>query len=348
MGHLRENHDLKEIHKENKNKHKKNYENTHEADRKTNHKTNHEINHEINHIHKQKNIKVLDIFLYIFFAIVTILCIYPFYYLIINTISANNLSSNGDIIFTAKQIHFENYKEVFKIPGLGRAAMVSFSRTLIGTFLSVFASGFLGFMFTQEKMAGRKFLYRFTIITMYFSAGIIPWYITMNNLDLTNNFLAYIIPGMVSPFNIILVKTYVESTPKSLQEAAEIDGASIITVFRKVVMPLCKPILATVAIFSAVGNWNSFQDTLILVTDDKLYTLQYILYKYINQASSLANLIKSNASSMSSMIGSVATEQTATSVRMTVSVIVVLPIMLVYPVFQKFFVKGIMIGSVKG
>jgi ABC-type sugar transport system, permease component len=294
-----------------------------------------------------KKITVLDIFLYVFYTVITFLCIYPFYYLVINTISANNLSANGDITFIPKQIHFYNYQEVFKITGLGNAAFISVARTVLGTILTVLASGFLGFMFTQDKMAGRKFLYRFTIITMYFSAGIIPWYITMNNLNLTNNFLAYIIPGMVSPFNIILVKTYVESTPKSLQEAAEIDGANIITVFRKVMIPLCKPILATVAIFSAVGNWNSFQDTLILVTDDKLYTLQFILYKYINQASSLANLIKSNTGEISSIVGS-ATEQTAASVRMTVSVIVVLPIMLVYPIFQRFFVKGIMIGSVKG
>ncbi len=297
---------------------------------------------------KHKKISALDISLYIIFTIITFLCIYPFYYLIINTISANDLSANGDIIFLPRQLHLENYKEVFKIPGLGNAAFISFARTVLGTFLSVLASGFLGFMFTQEKMTGRRFLYRFTILTMYFSAGLIPWYITMNNLNLTNNFLAYVIPGMVSPFNIILVKTYVESTPKSLQEAAEIDGASILTVFLRVMIPLCKPILATVAIFSAVGNWNSFQDTLLLVTDDKLYTLQYILYKYINQASSLANLIKSNAGSIGTIISNAATEQTATSVRMTVSVIVVLPIMLVYPIFQRFFIKGIMIGSVKG
>ncbi len=296
---------------------------------------------------RQKKITALDIFLYIFFTCITLICIYPFYYLIINTISANNLSSNGDILFWPRQIHFENYRQVSKIPGLGNAAFISIARTFLGTLLTVLASGFLGFMFSQEKMAARKFLYRFTIITMYFNAGIIPWYITMNNLNLTNNFLAYIIPGIVQPFNIILVKTYVESTPKSLQEAAEIDGANIITVFMKVMIPLCKPILATVAIFSAVGNWNSFQDTLILMTDSKLYTLQFILYKYINQASSLANLIQNNSADMNSLIGS-ATGQTAASVRMTVSVIVVLPIILVYPVFQKFFVQGIMIGSVKG
>lgn len=299
-----------------------------------------------NHSHIQ--ITAFDIFLYIFYTIVTFLCIYPFFYLIINSISANDLSANGDIMFWPRAVHFENYKEVFKIPGLGKAAIVSFSRTVIGTVLTVFASSFLGFMFTQDKMLGRKVLYRFIIMTMYFNAGLIPYYITMSNLNLTNNFLAYIIPGIVAPFNIILVKTYIESTPKSLQEAAEIDGANIVTVFLKVISPLCKPILATVAIFTAVGHWNSFQDTLILVTDDKLYTLQYILYKYINQASSLANLIKSNSGALNGMIISLATQQTATSVRMTVSVIVVLPIIMVYPIFQRFFVKGIMIGSVKG
>lgn len=303
---------------------------------------------ENNKFKKIGKVSALDVFLYIIFGIITFLCVYPFYYLIINTFSANNLSANGDIMFWPKQIHFSNYREVFKIPGLINASIISVSRTVIGTILVVFASGFLGFMFTQEKMAGRAFLYRFTIITMYFSAGIIPWYITMSNLKLTNNFWAYIIPSVVSPFNIILVKTYIESTPKSLQEAAEIDGASIVAIFWKVIVPLCKPILGTVAIFSAVGHWNSFQDTLILMTNDKLYTLQYILYKYINQASSLASLIKTNQGALSNIMSSVATQQTATSVRMTVSVIVVFPILLVYPIFQKFFVKGIMIGSIKG
>ena len=299
---------------------------------------------------KSRKVKVtpFNVILYLFFTIIILVCIYPFYYLIINTISANNLSANGDIIFLPREIHFENYKKVFLLPGLGRAAYISIARTVLGTITTVFASGFLGFMFTQEKMMFRKFAYRLIIVTMYFSAGLIPFYITMSNLNLTNNFWAYIIPGIVSPFNIILVKTYVESTPKSLQEAAEIDGAGIVRVFFKVMIPLCKPILATVAIFSAVGSWNAFQDTLLLVTDEKLYTLQFILYKYINQASSLATLIKTNSSAMGSIATAAATMQTSTSVRMTVSVIVVLPIMLVYPIFQRFFVQGIMIGSVKG
>ena len=284
---------------------------------------------------------------YVLFAIYTLICLYPFYYLVINTISANDLSANGTINFLARQIHLTNYIEVFKIKGLMAAAGVSLARTVIGTIFTVLASAFLGFMFTQQKMWGRKFWYRFIVITMYFNAGLIPMFITMKNLQLTNNFLVYIIPVIVQPFNIILAKTYVESIPTSLQEAAEIDGAGIITIFARIILPTCKPILATIAIFSAVAQWNSFQDTLIYITDQKLYSLQYLLYCYINQANSLKALIMNSIGTYSNVM-TLATQQTPTSVRMTVTVIVALPILFVYPIFQRYFIKGIMIGSVKG
>lgn len=281
------------------------------------------------------------------FIIITLICFYPFYYMIINTISANNLSANGSIRFIPKSIHFDNYTQVLAINGLLRAALISVGRTVIGTACTVLASAFLGYVFTQEKMWHRRFWYRFFIITMYFNAGLIPMFITMKTLHLTNTFWVYIIPVIIQPFNIILVKTYIESMPRSLQEAAEIDGAGIFTVFGKIILPTAKPILATVAIFSAVGQWNSFQDTLIYVTEQKLYSLQYLLYTYINQASSLAAMVRNNGVSAVSAVA-LASQQTPTSIRMTVSVIVVLPILFVYPMFQQFFVKGIMIGSVKG
>ncbi len=300
---------------------------------------------------KRKKIKCDDLTFnminYSIFFIITLICFYPFYYMIINTISANDLSANGFIRFLPKSIHFDNYKQVLLINGLMTSAFVSIGRTVIGTACTVLASGFLGFIFTQEKMWKRRFWYRFFIITMYFNAGLIPMFITMKTLHLTNTFWVYIIPVIIQPFNIILVKTYIESIPRSLQEAAEMDGAGIFTVFRKIILPTAKPILATVAIFSAVGQWNSFQDTLIYVTDQKLYSLQYLLYTYINQASSLAAMVRNNGTSAMSAVA-LASQQTPTSIRMTVSVIVVLPILFVYPIFQQFFVKGIMIGSVKG
>ncbi len=288
-----------------------------------------------------------NIFNYAVFLIITLICVYPFYYMIINTVSSNDLSANGAINFLPKGIHLDNYKQVLSLQGLPTAALISLFRTVLGMAATVLASAFLGFMFTQEKMWHRKFWYRFFIITMYFNAGLIPMFVTMKTLHLTNTFWVYVIPAIVQPFNIILVKTYIESMPKSLQEAAEIDGAGVLTVFWKIVLPLAKPILATVAIFAAVGQWNSFQDTLIYITDQKLYSLQYLLYTYINQASSLAAMVRSSGTAAISA-ASLATQQTPTSIRMTVSVIVVLPILFVYPIFQRFFVKGIMIGSVKG
>ena len=263
---------------------------------------------------------MLAVVCYIIFALCALICIYPFYYIFINTISANDLSARGVILFWPKGLHFKNYLSALRIDGLFQAAKISVLRTIIGTVGTVGASAFLGF--------------------------IIPWYLTMRNLHLTNNFWGYIFPAVVSPFYIILTKTFVESVPKELQEAAQIDGAGIMKIFFKVMLPVIKPIMATVAIFSAVNQWNSFQDTLLLVTDTKLYPLQFILYQYLNQASSLAGLANTNNSA--SMAAAVATSQTPTSVRMTVTIIVVIPIILVYPIFQRYFVKGIMIGAVKG
>lgn len=287
---------------------------------------------------------VFHFFNYLILILFTIICFYPFYYLIINSISNNQLSANGLINWLPKDIHWNNYASVLGLSGVSRAALVSLGRTVIGTALTVLASAFLGFIFTEKELWHRKFWYRFVIITMYFNAGLIPMFITMKNLHLTNTFWVYILPAIVQPFNIILVKTYIESLPHALEEAAEMDGANTVQIFKDVILPSCAPILATVAIFSAVGQWNSFQDTLMYITDDKLYSLQYLLYQYINQASSIAQMVKNGGVSMASL----ATQQTPTSIRMTVSVIVVLPILFIYPMFQRYFTKGIMLGAVKG
>ena len=289
---------------------------------------------------------LISVITYVLFAAFAFICIYPFYYIFINTISSNVLSQKGQIIFLPKELHISNYIKTLQIPGLFNAAMVSVGRTVIGTFLTVGATSFLGYMFTRDSLWHRKFWYRFVIVTMYFNAGIIPWYLTMRNLNLTNNFLGYILPNIVLPFYIILTKTFVESIPKELQQAAEIDGAGTLMVFFRVIIPVIKPIMATVAIFSAVNHWNAFQDTLLLMTNDKLYSLQFVLYQYLNQASSLKALVGSSGGT--GLAQAVATTQTATSIRMTVTIIVVAPILMIYPMFQKYFVKGVMIGAVKG
>lgn len=289
--------------------------------------------------------RVFNLFNAIGFGIFTFICVFPFYYLFIQTISDNTLSAAGQITWLPKGIHFNNYVEVLKVSGLANAALISVLRTVIGTVLTVLGSAFLGYLFTKRKMAGRVFWYRFVIITMYFNAGIIPWFIIMMNLNLTNNFWAYILPVIVSPFYVILVKTFVESLPESLEESAEIDGAGIFTLFTRIVFPLIMPIAATIAIFSAVSQWNSFMDTVFLMTNSKYYTLQFVLYKYLNESNSLAAIIRSGQGLDNVDLSKM---QTTTSIRTTVAMIVVFPILLVYPFFQRYFVKGIMIGAVKG
>lgn len=234
-----------------------------------------------------------------------------------------------------------------KIAGFFDAFKVSVARTVVGTIFAVVSSAFLGYMFTRNTLWGRKFWFRVVAGTMYFNAGIIPLYITINNLHLTNNFWAYILPMAISPFHMILCKTFVEQQPKELQEAAAIDGAGTLRIFFSIMVPIIKPILATVAIFTAVNQWNALQDTLLFVTDDKLNTLQFVLYRYINQASSIKAVLNGSSSS-ANIAASMAKMQTATSIRMTVTIVVVTPILLVYPFFQRYFTKGIMIGAVKG
>lgn len=292
--------------------------------------------------------RLISIITYIVYSIFAFVCAYPFYYIFINSISSNQLSERGKVIFWPKEVHFTNYASVMKITGLFDAFKMSLARTVVGTAIAVFSSAFLGYMFTRNTMWGRKFWFRFVAATMYFNAGIIPLYITMTNLHMLNTFWVYILPMAISPFYMILCKTFVEAIPQELSDAASIDGAGTLRIFFSIMLPVIKPILATVAIFTAVNQWNAFQDTLLFITDKKYYTLQFVLYQYINQASSIKALLNGSSGSAGSIMASMAKMQTATSIRMTVTIVVVFPILLVYPFFQKYFTKGIMIGAVKG
>ena len=290
---------------------------------------------------------VFNVINYAFFVIFTILCVFPFYYLFINTISNNGLVARGLINFYPRGIQFKNYYNLRNVSGLGTSFLVTLARTLIGTATSTAVSGFVGYLVTKKEMWHRKLAYRFMIVTMYFSAGLIPWFTTMQMLGLTNNFLGYIIPGLVSVYNIIMVKTYIESIPAELEESAQIDGASYFTIFLKIIWPLSKPILATIAIWCAVGHWNSFQDSLVLLSGaPHLKTLQERLYIYLTQSS---NLAASMGTSTTGLSEAQRQEMMNTkSIQYTVAMVTAIPILLVYPFMQKYFVKGIMLGAVKG
>lgn len=288
---------------------------------------------------------IFDIVNVTMFVLFTLICVFPFYYLFINTISDNDLVSKGAISFYPIGINISNYIALKDVSDLGNAFVVTVTRTVFGTALMVVVSGFAGYLFTNRKLWHRSLWYRFVVVTMYFNAGLIPWYLNMLMLGLTNNYLAYIIPGAVSPFNIILAKTYIESIPSELEESAVIDGASTFTIFRRIIWPISKPILATIAVFGAVGNWNSFQDSLILMKGaPHLYTLQHRLYVYLVKASDLEAVMAGGAGTTQVLENSLNSKV----VKYTIAMATIIPIMLVYPFMQRYFVKGIMLGAVKG
>ena len=273
----------------------------------------------------------------------TLICAYPFYYLLICTISNSQLVDMGRILLIPRGIHFNNYLKIFSVQNLGNAAMISTLRTLAGTLLTLVMSSYMAYFFTKEDMWGRKFWYRLVVVTMYFSAGLIPTYLNNYKLGLTNTFFIYIMPGLVSVYNMILIKTSIEAMPRELEESAYLDGAGYIRRYLQIVLPLQKPILATVSLFLAVGHWNDFFTTKLYITNTKLYTLQFLLYELLTQVQSAAQQIEFETANQD-----VATAITTTGIRMTLTAIVMIPIILVYPFIQRYYVKGIMIGAVKG
>lgn len=279
----------------------------------------------------------------IIFTVFALICIFPFYYLFICTISNPTLVEVGRIVLIPQGLTLRNYQEVLKVQNLGNATMITVGRTVIGTGLTLLCTSYLAYFFTKEEMWGKKFWYRAVVATMYFSAGMIPVYLNNKMLGLLNTFWIYILPGMVGVYNMILVKTSMEALPAELEESAVLDGAGYLTRFTRIVLPLQKPILATVGLFSAVGHWNDFFTTQLYITKPQLYTLQFLLYEFQNQIRSAAAQINSSADALGNM-----SNIQPTSIRLTLTAIVIIPIILVYPFIQKYYVKGIMIGAVKG
>ena len=239
------------------------------------------------------------------------------------------------VYFFPRGLTLENFSYVLQTPLIFTGILVSVARTVVGTLLNVLFCGFLGYMVTVRELPLRKAIYRMIVATMYFTSGLIPWYMLMVSINFKNNFLLYVLPGAISAFYVVLIKTFVESLPASLGESAALDGAGTLTIFFRIIMPVSKPVLACVAVFGAVWQWNAWSDNMFLVTDARLQTLQYLLYRML-QSSGMSDSITGQTSVQ------------PMSIRLTMTFITVFPILLVYPFMQRFFVKGIMLGSVKG
>jgi len=288
---------------------------------------------------------VADIVIILITGIFTLLCLYPFWYIFIFTISDPNQVYRG-VFLLPQGFSLFNIQSVLQLEGIGRALLMSVARAAAGTTLTVLSCSFLAYLFTKEAMPLRSFFYRAVIVTMYVSGGLIPTFLVLRAYGLLNTFWIYILPGAIGAFNVILVKTFIESLPESLEESATIDGAGYLRVFWHIILPLSKPILATIAVFAAVGHWNSFFDVHIYVRNDNLWTLQYLLWRYLNETQRIADMVmRGDVAAAQAALGMTLTPR---GVRMTVTLIATIPIFLVYPFAQRYFVKGIMIGAIKG
>ncbi len=271
------------------------------------------------------------------FIFIIILTLYPF--LNVLAISFNDpidTMRNINFIFP-RQFTLSNYTYVFKENDLMTPMMLSVARTLLGAGLGVVCTAMLAYVLSRKDFYFNKPFTILFVITMYVSGGLIPEYLLlMRTLKMGNNFLVYIIPGLIWVYNIILVRSFIEGLPIALQEAARVDGANDFIIWAKIILPLCKPVLATVALFMAVGQWNSFMDTYLYAK--KLPTLQYVLYEIMESAT-----IKIDPHAAEQIRNAVS----PLSVRMAITIIATVPIIIVYPFLQKYFVGGMTVGAVK-
>jgi ABC-type glycerol-3-phosphate transport system permease component len=284
-------------------------------------------------------LKSLNILILLAFAVI---CAYPFYFVAINALSSASAINKG-VYLVPKDFTTLYFQKVLAVPNVMNAALISLARTAVGTLFTVFCSTLLGYLVTKKTLPFRKAIYRFVILTMYMNAGLIPWYIIMMSLGLKNSFLLYVLPSSIVAFYVVLIKTYIESIPPALEESAEIDGAGVFTVFFRIIIPLGIPIIACVTVFCAVNQWNAWTDNFYLASDKRLTTLQYLLYGLLQ--SNMADLM--NASQSGGLSQSTA-KVTPEGLRYAMTVVTALPIVVAYPLMQRFFVKGIMLGAVKG
>ncbi len=284
--------------------------------------------------------KIFGIFNGIVMIIIVMITLYP----IINTlaISLNNGTDalRGGIYLWPRRWTIQNYTTVLQKNNLITGAYITVLRTAIGTLISLAANAILAFIISRKSFIFKSQLSLFWVITMYVNGGLIPTFLLYKGFGLTNSFLVYIVPGMVSAFNMIVLRTYMNGLSDSFEESAMLDGAGYTTIFVKIISPLCKPVYATISLFIAVGHWNSWFDTMLYNRmSSNLTTLQYELMKLLSSVTNQGQSVES----MKNAMGTV----TPASVRAAATIVTILPIVCLYPFLQRYFVTGLTMGGIK-
>ena len=280
----------------------------------------------------------------IFLLILVFITLYPVLNTVAYSFNDGTDALRGNIGLWPRVFSLESYRSILSDNAVYTAAWISASKTVLITLLNLFWTSMLAYALSRKEFVLRKFITVIMVLTMYVNAGLIPNYLLISRtLHLSNTYLVYIIPTMFSCFNMIVIRTYISSLPDALIESAKIDGAGDLRAFWQIIFPLCKPVLATVALFVAVGSWNSWFDTYLYNGGKKeLYSLQYLLKMKLATTQASANAAKATVDALKS-----ATMTTPVTIRCAITVIATVPILLIYPFLQKYFVTGIALGSVK-
>lgn len=287
--------------------------------------------------------RVVDAAIAAVMILVVLVTVYPFYYIVVQAFNNGVDASLGGVYFWPRRPTLENFTTLLSDTRWTSAIFISVSRTVAGTVLGLFVTSILAYAISFEDILFRGFYYKIYIFTMYFSGGLIPFYILIKNLGMLNTFWVYVIPGMLNVYYMLIMVNFFQSIPKSLYESAWLDGAGHIRVFLQIALPLSKASLATIALFYAVTQWNSWIDSVYYITKDFLRPMSFLMMEVINKSATASMITNTQSAGYAAS----AAQSTTTSLQMASMVLAVTPILAVYPFLQKYFVKGVMLGSIK-
>ncbi len=282
-----------------------------------------------------------DYFITILMLLICFVALYPIWYTVVISFNSSEDTLRGGVYFWPREFSLQSYKTVFQDKSIITAFGVTVLRTLIGTVVSVFFTAMVAYALSKKQIMGNRVYIIIGTITMFFGGGLIPTFVVFKNLGLYNNFLVYIIPSMFNFYNMIIMMSSFRELPVALEESAKLDGANDLLIFIRIVIPLSMPVIATIALFNGVWQWNDYFTGVMYINNADLQPIQTFLYRIIASASASKTVVSLPA-------GINAQQVSSQSVRLATMVVTTLPIVCVYPFLQKYFVKGMLIGSVKG
>ncbi len=291
-----------------------------------------------------KSYRVFNICNIVFLILLSIVLIYPYINQLAIAFNDGTDTALGGVTIYPREFTLINFKTILSDPNILTATVVTVARTVLTVFVALTVTFSAAYALTRENLKGRTVINKILLVTMYFNAGVIPTYVLFRYLGLINSFWVYVLPFTFSFYNMIIMKSFIEQLPKSLEESALLDGANEFVIMLKIIIPLSKPVLATVALWLAVSQWNDYSTTLYYVTDKKLYTLQYLMMRILKQGEQVKQLGADQAMGID-----ISTAQTTSeSIKSAMLIVSTVPILCVYPFLQKYFVKGVTLGAVKG